>query len=64
MKTILAIGVSAAALFAVSSVASAQSDCVNGWHMIKDQIPISLRYARAGVCAGVAFRGAGNGCRG
>jgi hypothetical protein len=40
MKTILAIGVSAAALFAVSSVANAQSDCVNGWHMIKDQIPV------------------------
>jgi hypothetical protein len=40
MRTILAIGVSAAALMAVSSVASAQSDCVNGWHMIKDNIPV------------------------
>lgn len=40
MKTILAIGLSAAALFAASSVANAQSDCVNGWHMIKDQIPV------------------------
>ena len=40
MKTIIAIGVSAAALFAVSSVANAQSDCLNGWHMIKDQIPV------------------------
>jgi hypothetical protein len=39
MKTIFAIGVSAAALFAASSVANAQSDCVNGWHMIKDNIP-------------------------
>ena len=38
MKTIIALGVSAAALLAVSSVANAQSDCVNGWHMIKDQI--------------------------
>lgn len=40
MKTILAIGVSAAALIAASSVASAQSECVNGWHMIKDNIPV------------------------
>jgi hypothetical protein len=40
MKTIFAIGVSAAALFAVSSVANAQSDCLNGWHMIKDNIPV------------------------
>ena len=40
MRTILAIGVSAAALFAASTVANAQSDCVNGWHMIKDNIPV------------------------
>jgi hypothetical protein len=40
MRTILAIGASAAALMAVSSIASAQEDCVNGWHMIKDQIPV------------------------
>lgn len=51
MKTILAIGVSAAALIAASSVASAQEDCVNGWHMIKDNIPVrceSLTPAFAG----------------
>ena len=40
MRTIIAIGVSAAALFAASSVANAQSDCLNNWHMIKDQIPV------------------------
>jgi hypothetical protein len=40
MKRILAIGISAAALFAASSVANAQSDCVNGWQMIKDNIPV------------------------
>jgi len=40
MRTIFAIGVSAAALFAASSVANAQSDCVNGWQMIKDNIPV------------------------
>ena len=40
MKRILAIGAAAAALMAVSSVASAQEDCINGWHMIKDNIPV------------------------
>jgi hypothetical protein len=38
MKRILAIGAAAAGLMALSSAASAQGDCVNGWHMIKDQI--------------------------
>lgn len=38
MKTILAIGISAAALIGASSAASA-AECVNGWTMIKDQIP-------------------------
>jgi hypothetical protein len=40
MKKILAIGVASAALFGVSSVASAQEGCVNGYRMIKDQVPI------------------------
>jgi hypothetical protein len=40
MRKILAIGVSATALFAMSSIASAQQDCVNGWRMIKDNIPV------------------------
>lgn len=40
MKKILAIGVASAALFGVSSVASAQEDCLNGWRMIKDQVPV------------------------
>lgn len=39
MKTILAIGVAAAALMGASSAASAQ-DCVGGWTMIRDQIPV------------------------
>jgi hypothetical protein len=38
MKKILAIGVASAALFGVSSVASAQEDCQNGWRTIKDQV--------------------------
>jgi len=40
MKKILAIGAAAAALIGVSSVASAQEDCLNGWRMIKEQVPV------------------------
>jgi hypothetical protein len=38
--TLLAIAASAAAFFAVAGTAQAQ-DCVGGWRMIKDQIPVA-----------------------
>jgi hypothetical protein len=41
MKTIFALGVAGAALFAAASVATAQEDCVGGFRMIKDQVPIT-----------------------
>src|SRR5215207_3190268 len=41
MKTILALTIAGAAVFAAASVASAQEDCVGGYRMIKDQVPIS-----------------------
>jgi len=40
MKKILAIGVATAALLGGASLASAQEDCLNGWRMIKEQIPV------------------------
>ena len=39
MKTILAFTVAGAALFAAASVANAE-DCVGGYRMIKDQVPL------------------------
>ena len=49
MKKILAIGVASAALFGVASLASAQEDCLNGWRMIKDQLPIRCDMPPAAV---------------
>jgi hypothetical protein len=39
MKTIFAFTIAGAALFAAASVANAQ-DCVGGYRMIKDQVPV------------------------
>lgn len=41
MKTILALTAAGAALFAAASVANAQEDCVGGYRMIKDQVPVA-----------------------
>ena len=40
MKTILALTIAGAALIAAASAANAQDDCVGGYRMIKDQVPV------------------------
>ena len=40
MKTIFALTVAGAALFAAASAANAQDDCVGGYRMVKDQVPV------------------------
>jgi hypothetical protein len=41
MKRIFALTVAGAALFAAASIANAQEDCVGGYRMIKDQVPVT-----------------------
>lgn len=40
MKTIFALTIAGAALFAAASAANAQDDCAGGYRMVKDQVPI------------------------
>jgi len=51
MKTILALSVAGAAILGAASIASAQEDCVGGYRMLKDQVPVHCDTLRSAMVA-------------